>query len=105
MPIGSMKPVICVTTRHFILTVSCNASQTSFPARLLQRPYIFNLNIKIHLFVVKGDADKLEQVLANLLTNAIKFTPSGTISFYSKYLEGNCTLKSGIPVSVWMRKR
>ena len=39
-------------------------------------------------FVVKGDADKLEQVLANLLTNAIKFTPTGTISFYSKYLEG-----------------
>ncbi len=39
-------------------------------------------------FVVKGDADKLEQVLANLLTNAIKFTPSGTISFYSKYSEG-----------------
>lgn len=39
-------------------------------------------------FVVKGDADKLEQVLANLLTNAIKFTPSGTINFYSKYLEG-----------------
>jgi signal transduction histidine kinase len=33
-------------------------------------------------FVVKGDADKLEQVLANLLTNAIKFTPSGTISFH-----------------------
>lgn len=37
---------------------------------------------------VKGDADKLEQVLANLLTNAIKFTPSGSISFHSKYLEG-----------------
>ncbi len=39
-------------------------------------------------FVVMGDADKLEQVVANLLTNAIKFTPSGTISFYSRYLEG-----------------
>lgn len=39
-------------------------------------------------FIVKGDADKLEQVLVNLLTNAIKFTPSGTISFHSRYLEG-----------------
>lgn len=37
---------------------------------------------------VKGDADKLEQILANLLTNAIKFTPSGSISFHSNYLEG-----------------
>ena len=37
---------------------------------------------------VKGDPDKLEQILANLLTNAIKFTPSGSISFHSKYLEG-----------------
>ena len=56
-------------------------------------------------FVVKGDADKLEQVLANLLTNAIKFTPSGTISFYSQNIwKENCTSKSGIPVSVWMRK-
>lgn len=40
------------------------------------------------VFIVKGDADKLEQVLANLLTNAIKFTPSGSISFHSKYLAG-----------------
>lgn len=38
--------------------------------------------------IVKGDADKLEQVLTNLLTNAIKFTPKGTIGFYSKYNEG-----------------
>lgn len=34
---------------------------------------------------VKGDADKLERIFANLLTNAIKFTPSGSISFHSKY--------------------
>lgn len=37
---------------------------------------------------VKGDADKLEQVLANLLTNAIKFTPSGNVNFHSRYSEG-----------------
>lgn len=37
---------------------------------------------------VKGDADKLEQVLDNLLTNAIKFTPSGTVNFHSGYSDG-----------------
>ena len=56
-------------------------------------------------FVVKGDADKLEQVLANLLTNAIKFTPSGTISFYSKYLEGKLHIEIRDTGIGWMRKR
>ena len=36
---------------------------------------------------VKGDADKLEQVLANLLTNAIKFTSRGNVNFHSEYSE------------------
>lgn len=59
-------------------------------------------------FDVKGDADKLEQVLANLLTNAIKFTPSGTISFYSKYLEGKLHIEirdTGIGMDEETQKR
>ena len=59
-------------------------------------------------FVVKGDADKLEQVLANLLTNAIKFTPSGTINFYSKYLEGKLHIEirdTGIGMDEETQKR
>lgn len=59
-------------------------------------------------FVVKGDADKLEQVLANLLTNAIKFTPSGAISFYSKYLEGKLHIEirdTGIGMDEETQKR
>lgn len=38
--------------------------------------------------IVQGDADKLEQVLANLLTNAIKFTSRGNVNFHTEYSEG-----------------
>ena len=58
-----------------------------FSRKAVAKALFFQYEHQNSFFVVKGDSDKLEQVLANLLTNAIKFTPSGTISFYSKYLE------------------
>lgn len=42
---------------------------------------------------VKGDADKLEQVLANLLTNAIKFTSRGNVNFHTEYSEGKLRIE------------
>lgn len=42
---------------------------------------------------VKGDADKLEQVLVNLLTNAIKFTSRGNINFHSEYSDGKLRIE------------
>ena len=42
---------------------------------------------------VKGDADKPEQVLANLLTNAIKFTSRGNINFHSEYSDGKLRIE------------
>lgn len=42
---------------------------------------------------VKSDADKLEQVLANLLTNAIKFTSRGNINFHSEYSDGKLRIE------------
>ena len=44
---------------------------------------------------VRGDADKLEQILDNLLTNAIKFTLSGTIRFHTKYMAGRLYVEVG----------
>ncbi len=44
---------------------------------------------------VKGDADKLEQVLDNLLTNAVKFTPAGTIRFRTGYVDGKLQVEIG----------
>ena len=44
---------------------------------------------------VRGDADKLEQILDNLLTNAIKFTLSGTIRFHTEYMAGRLYVEVG----------
>lgn len=64
-----------------------------FSRKAIARALIFESEHQNSSFIVKGDADKLEQVLANLLTNAIKFTPSGTIYFHSKYLEGKLQIE------------
>ena len=42
---------------------------------------------------VKGDADKLEQVMDNILSNAVKFTNSGKVCFRSVYTDGTLTVE------------
>lgn len=58
--------------------------------------------------IVKGDADKLEQILDNILTNAIKFTPSGSIHFHTRYSEGKLYIEisdTGIGMDKETQKR
>lgn len=42
---------------------------------------------------VKGDSDKLEQVVDNLLSNAVKFTNSGTVRFMAVYANGTLAVE------------
>lgn len=40
-----------------------------------------------------GDMDRIGQIIDNLLTNAVKFTESGTISFNARYDDGRLSLE------------
>ncbi|OIQ49798.1 Non-motile and phage-resistance protein [Pseudodesulfovibrio hydrargyri] len=46
-----------------------------------------NLNIESHLPMVKGDMDRLMQVMVNLFSNAVKFTSRGAVTCAARAVE------------------
>ena len=54
---------------------------------------LFDCDFKDTEVRLYGDADRIEQIIDNLLTNAVKFTESGTISFNVRYCNGNLMLE------------
>ena len=45
-------------------------------------------NIDADLPIVRGDGNRINQILTNLISNSIKFTESGTITL-TAYVDGN----------------
>ena len=88
--VGKLRNDTPFYLEHFLRRISDDFSRKANAKGLIFYP----VHEKSSL-TVKGDADKLEQVLANLLTNAIKFTPSGSVRFHSLYWESKLRIEIG----------
>lgn len=66
--------------------------KNTFKARLEEKKIKFNIDIESTLPEVTGDRQKIYQVLLNLVSNSLKFTPSGgliSISTWNEKTSGN----------------
>ncbi|MEW6661152.1 MAG: ATP-binding protein [Bacillota bacterium] len=66
-----------IRRESFCLAEAVEASSRLVMPLMLRKGLVFETTIETGLPAVWGDQDKIKQVLGNLLTNAVKFTPAG----------------------------
>lgn len=66
---------------------------TGFSHVVNNKGILFLCDFKDTDVVLHGDVDRIEQIIDNLLANAVKFTETGTIHFNAAYKGGNLSLE------------
>lgn len=66
---------------------------TGFSNVVNNKGILFLYDFKDTDVVLHGDVDRIEQIIDNLLANAVKFTDTGTIHFNAAYKDGNLSLE------------
>lgn len=66
---------------------------TGFSHVVNNKGILFLCDFKDTDVVLQGDVDRIEQIIDNLLANAVKFTETGTIHFNVAYKDGNLSLE------------
>ena len=75
---GQLRLNLCPVNLETLILQSVNAVRLEAEAKKLQIDCIVKANLPTQApsFAVRGDLNRLQQVIGNLLSNAIKFTPA-----------------------------
>ncbi len=100
-----------IVMEKLVLEEVIESVKTSFKARLEEKEINFDIDIESNLPEITGNWQKIYQVLVNIVSNSLKFTPSGgliSISAWSEKTYNNVSLSiedsgPGIPLDERVR--